>query len=56
MTKDELIRIAISIGVAMLVLPLVFRGQKRSPWTFPVASAIAVAIVVGALIFFGREW
>lgn len=56
MTKDELIRIAISLGAALLILPVVFRGQKRAPWAFPVASAVAVAIVVGALIFFGREW
>jgi hypothetical protein len=56
MSKDDLIRIAASLGVAFLVLPLIFRGDKRRPWAFPVASAVAVAVVVGALILFGRDW
>lgn len=56
MTKDELIRVAISIAVAMLILPVIFRGGGRvKPWVFPLASAIAVVAAVGGLILFGRD-
>jgi hypothetical protein len=56
MSKDEWIRIAASLGVAFVVLPLLLRGERRKTWIFPVASAVAVAVVVGALILFGRDW
>ncbi|MBM3554100.1 MAG: hypothetical protein FJX47_00925 [Alphaproteobacteria bacterium] len=53
MTKDELIRIAASIGVALIVLPFALRGSRRATWLMPISILIAVIAVISSLIFFG---